>query len=236
MWVVWMVVLAISFAAYGFLMTYVMPHYFLKTEYAVTETSDRGIKNVKETTGRSIVYQPAMKYRKFISQYLISERDGKKILKCKLAPNVEYVDYDVVMFNRFRKAFNILNVKELCENGYTDELELSKDTAYVSLLVNGVNDASETQNVGVTDKTLKPVTKRKMAMYALACSGLTVVQVFLVKLCCSYAFGGVFREIFMTSGTSNLLTLLLSAVAVIINVIFIFCALNSNRKDASKGE
>lgn len=128
MTMVWVIVLIVTVALYGFLMAYVLHCSFLKTEFVASESHDRGLKNVKETTGRSIVFQPSMKYRKHVTQYLISERNGEKILLCKLAENVRYIDYDVVMFNRFRKVFNVLNCKELIKEGhaYTEELAVEK--------------------------------------------------------------------------------------------------------------
>lgn len=229
--VVWIILLILSLVVYALLMAYVLPRSFLKTEYIVGESNDRGLKNVKETTGRTIVYQPAMKYRKYVSQYLISERRGRKILKCKVEPNVKYLDYDVVLFNGVRKAFNVINVKELTENGYTEELTIDNETAYVSLVINGVNDTVFSR------KTLKPVSRGKITTYILACTGLTILQVFLIKLCCSYVFGGVFREIFMVSTTSTLVTVLFAVIAVAMNLTFILSViLKSNRQSAGKGE
>lgn len=75
--VVWIIVFVLSFVVYAWMMAYLMPRKFLKTEYNVEQSNDRGLKNVKETTGRSIVYQPQLKYRKYVPQYLISERNGK---------------------------------------------------------------------------------------------------------------------------------------------------------------
>lgn len=226
--VVWIILLLASLVGYGVLMAYTLPNTFLKTGFIVTDSNDRGLKNVKETTGRTIVYQPTIKYRKYVPQYLISERNGKKILKCKVASNVKYLDYDVVMFNGLRKAFKVVNVKELIEDGYTEELPIDDDTAYVSLVINGVND------LVYPHKALKPVTKGKILSYILSCTGITVLQVFLMKLCCSYAFGGVFREIFMISASSTLGTVLLAVIAVVFNLTFILCALLKGRRGGSK--
>lgn len=231
--IVWIIVLIVTVALYGFLMAYVLPRSFLETEFVASESHDRGLKNVKETTGRSIVFQPSIQYRKYVEQYIISERDGEKILLCKLAENVRYIDYDVVMFNRFRKVFNVVNSKELiqAEHAYTEQLPLDEDTAYISLIVNGVNDENFETNA------MKPVSGGKLAGYLLASSALTVLQIFLMKFCCSYIFGGVFREVFMSSEQSTYLTLIVALVAVFVNVLFILAVvLKKNRKGIRKGE
>lgn len=230
---VWVIVLIVTVGVGAFLMAYVFPHSFLKTEFVAEESHDRGLKNVKETTGRSIVYQPSMKYRKYVTQYVISERDGEKKLICKLADNVRYIDYDVVMFNGWRKAFNVVNSKELIDenHAYTEELELEDDVAYVALIVNAVNDEAFASNA------MKPASGGKIASYIFACVGLTVLQVFLMKVCCSYIFGGVFREVFMTSTQSTFTTLFVALGSVIVNVSFIVgVILKQNRSKAEKGE
>ena len=229
--IMWAILLILSLAAFAFLMAYVLPHIFLKTKFMVEKSGDRGIKNIKETTGRTIVYQPAVKFRKYVSQYLISQNGAQKVLVCKAMAGVEYLDYDVVMFNGMREAFRVINVKELIEDGYTEELVLDEETAYVSLVLNAVNETE------LPNEKVKPVSRGKIATYILSCTGLTILEVFITKLCCSYAFGGVFREIFMLSTTSMLTTLLFAVVAVAINITFILVALLKNRhKGNDEGE
>ena len=228
---VWIAALVLSVGLYGFLMVYVLPRTFLKTGFASIRTKDRGIKNVKETVGRTIVYQPSMDIRKYVTQYLVSDRKGKKVLVCKTTPSVRYLDYDVVMFNGFNKPFKVVNAKELIENGYTDKLALDEQTAYVTLILNAVNDEEFKPDV------IKPVSGGKIRLYALTCALLGFAQVFLMKLCCSYAFGGVFREEFMLTLQSNMVTVLCGVVVAIINVTLVLVsALRRNRARRAKGE
>ena len=229
--VVWIIVLVVSVLTYGFLTVYVLPRTFLKTEFISVTSRDRGLKNIKETVGRSIVYQPSKQNRKYIPQYVISDRKGKKVLVCKTAPNVRYIDYDVVMFNGINKAFNVINSKELIERGRTEKLELDEDTAYVTLIINGVNEES------FKTKVVKPMPSWRITWFAVTCGLMTVFEVFFMKLCCSYGFGGVFREEFMLSPTGTWFTVLFAAVAALINVgIVLFVVLRKNRKETAKGE
>lgn len=229
--VVWIIILVVSILTYGFLTMYVLPRTFLKTEFVSFTSRDRGLKNIKETVGRSIVYQPSKQNRKYISQYVISDRKGKKVLVCKTAPNVRYIDYDVVMFNGINKAFNVINSKELIERGRTERLELDENTAYVSLIINAVNEES------FKNKVVKPVPGGRITWYAIVCGLMTVLEVFFMKLCCSYGFGGVFREEFMLSLPGTLFTVLFAAVAALINVGFVLIVvLRKNRKETAKGE
>ena len=137
----WVITLIGSVAVYVFLMTYLFPQILLKTGLIIPTPRDRGIKNIKETTGRTIVYQPAIEYRKYIPQYLISERNGKKILLCKVSPNVKYIDYDVVMYDGTNQVCKVVNAKELIENDmYTEKMTLGANVAYVSIIINAVNN------------------------------------------------------------------------------------------------
>ena len=229
--IVWIIILVVSLAVYGLLTMYVFPRSFLKTEFVSIKAHDRGLKNVKETVGRSIVYQPSKENRKYIPQYVLSHRKGKKVLVCKTAPNVRYLDYDVVMFNGIGKAFNIVNSKELIERNRTEKLELDEDTAYVSLVINAVNEEQFKHRV------VRPVPGGRIAWYAVVCGLLTMLQVFVMKLCCSYGFGGVFREEFMLSLNGTLFTVLFAVVAALINVaVVLIVVLRKNRTETVKGE
>ncbi len=228
---VWITLLILSVALYTVLMVLVLPRTFLKTELVNIKAKDRGIKNVKETVGRSIVYQPSLKIRKYIPQYVVSHRKGKKVLICKTSPDVRYIDYDVVMFNGINKPFKAINAKELIENGYTEKMMLDEETAYVTIVVNAVNDEKFKEDV------VKPVSGGKITLYALTSALLAFVQVFLMKLCCSYAFGGVFREEFMLTPEGNIITLICGGVVAIVNIILVLVsAARKNRAQREKGE
>ena len=227
----WIAILTLSIAVYGLLMAVVLPRAFLKTELVEIKAKDRGIKNIKETVGRSIVYQPSVAIRKYVTQYVVSDRKGKKVLICKTRPNVRYLDYDVVMFNGINKPFKAVNAKELIENGYTDKLTLDPETAYVTLVINAVNDEQFDEGV------IKPISGGKTTLYAITSALLAFVQVYFVKLCCSYAFGGVFREEFMITLQGNIITAICGGIAAIINITLVLAVTaKRNRAREVKGE
>ena len=221
----WVITLIASVVAYVVLMACVYPYVLLKTELVIRTPRDRGIKNVIETTGRTIVYQPGLEYRKYLPQYLISERNGKKILLCKLTPDVKYIDYDVITYDGFGRVRKVINAKELIDEvGYTQKMPLSRDVAYVSIVVNEVNDSV------ITQKKNKPITKWKIAGYSIACILTTVFEIFLIKLCCSSMFGGVFRESFMIKGESIWLTVGIALGAALVNLAFVVVAIGKNNR------
>jgi hypothetical protein len=68
------------------------------------------------------------------------------------------------------------------------------------------------------------------------CSAFSiVVGVICVKLCCAKLFGGLFDEIFMVSAYSNLVTILIGIILIVLNLVSaILLIKGKNRK--LKGE
>ena len=51
--------------------------------YTITKSLDRGIKCVLEKSGKSMVFEPEVKWRKYVKQYILSERNDVEYLTCK---------------------------------------------------------------------------------------------------------------------------------------------------------
>ncbi len=229
---VWAVLLLISIVLYGVLVAFVIPNGFLNTGFAMSEPTDRGLRNIVEPNGRTIVYQPSLRSRKYIKQYLISERGGRKILLCKTDESVEYLDYDVAMYDRRKHIVKVLNVKELIKTrGYTQELELPEPVAFVSVILNQADE------VVFQEKLLKPVSKGKMGGYITMSSLCTILEILFAKVCCSNVFGGVFKESFLIETTSIVFTSIFALVAVAVNIVVAVVAIKRrNGKPAKEGE
>ena len=229
---VWAVLLILSVVVYGILVALVIPNVFLNTGFAMAEPTDRGLKNIVEPNGRTIVYQPSLRSRKYIKQYLISQRGERKILLCKTDERVEYLDYDVAMYDRRKHIVKVLNVKELIKTaGYTQELELPEAVSFVSVILNQADD------VVFNEKLLKSVSKGKMGGYIVVSSLFTVFEIFFAKVCCSNVFGGVFKESFLVETTSTVVTGLFALVALAVNIVVAVIAIKRrNGKPAKEGE
>lgn len=210
----WWMVLIISVLVFTALIAAVLPRIFLKASSSHAVPCDRGLKKIREPDGESILFESAEAARRYLRQYILSRRGGKKVLVCRLEENVCYLDYDVLIFDRCGKMFQALNVKEIVEKrGYTQQVELPGRTSYVTLAINEVNDKK------ISEKVISVSRGRKAAFALLVCA-LTVAEIFLVKACCAHLFGGIYAEIFLDleSSDSFQITLLLSLVAVAINL------------------
>ena len=203
----WVILLLISAGAFLALVVWVLPRLFLKNRYSIDEPCGRGLKKYRfRDTGVAVVYEPQLGVRKYIRQYLLISRDGKKTLRCKVDEALSYLDYDVVLFDASNTVFSIISVKDLLERkGYTKEVVLPPETAYVTLLLNAADDTEfDTKRSGVRVSVLH------LFFFSIASMGLSACLAFLIKLCFSHLFGGVLRESFRMSSAGNSLTLLAS--------------------------
>ena len=210
--------LVASIVVYIILITMVLPKGILKVVYKIKEPTDRGSKKCLFNERNCIVYNSGKENKRYIKQYIILQEDGYKSLKCKLAPLVDYLDYDVVLFNRYNKPFGIINVKEdILGFELTRSTMLPDETAYVRIVIRKVN--KQTLNK-------KPLVKLKGSSifgFGLVVTLLTALEGFIVRVCCSYSFGDLFRVSFISStkgllviGATALLTGIIGAVAVAI--------------------
>ena len=77
---VWSIVLGGSLVVFAALIAVVFPRIFLKEGEIDTPPSDRGLKKVKEPNGKSILFEPSVEMRKYVRQYILSERGEKKVI------------------------------------------------------------------------------------------------------------------------------------------------------------
>ena len=194
----------------------ILPRMFLKNRYTLSKTYDRGIKKYKTANNeRGIVYQPALKIRKYIHQYmLVADAEGKKQIICKINDGISYIDYDVVMFGSNDKVLGVLNVKDIIEEkGYTKSVDLPSGTSYVTILLNAVDNKQLK-----VEKSVK-ISVWDLLMFDVLIIGLVACLGWCVNSSFSYLFGGVFRESYAASDENTALVLALScAVGAIISV------------------
>ena len=227
---IWVMFLIFTVVAYIGIASIILPRYYLKTRYTVEKSNDRGIKKVLEFTGQSMVFEPEIRWRKYVKQYVLSERDGEKKLTCKISENITYLEMDVVLFNNQDKVFSVLKVKDLVDkSGYTKTVDLPDQTSYVSIVVCKV-DGEE-----FDDHLTAKVKGGKLFRFLLACSFLMVMEIMCLKVCCANLFGGVFKESFVLNWESTKVTLIMAVVAIVVNVIVTAIAIKVREVNYRKG-
>ncbi len=228
--VVWIVALIAIAAAFVTLSGFVLPRLLFYTKYDVNGSSDRGIKKVDYDEG-SVVFEPSPEVKKFISGYALSVRDGKRVLVCKLAQKLAYIDYDVIVFDKDDKVLRVFNIKENVTDGeYTRVVELPDVTEYVSLMIN------EADGQTFKHKVVKNVSAGRVCAFIACTAALIAAAVFGIKICCAYLFAGLFRESFIVLGKSNTVTAIIAAIAVVIDIIFTVIAFAVRRATTKGGK
>lgn len=224
----WIFILIAVIVTFFVAAVFVFPKIFLKNKYNVGETYDRGIKKYRIADNeRGIVYQPALKIRKYIDQYILVGNDsGEKYIKCKINKNVEYLDYDIVLFGSNNKVFKVLHVKDIIQQrGYTEEVSLPAGTSYVTILLNAVNNKRFTGEKSVS-----------ISIMNLVCFDVLVTALFAyvgwcINISFSYLFGGIFRESYAASTEDTILAVAVSAaIGAIITTIVSLILIYKNKK------
>lgn len=229
---IWILALIALVAVFLVIATLVLPKLFLHNKCALTGSMDRGIKRTVSRRGESCLYEPSPPVRKYIKKYVLTVRDGKTVLVCKLGKNFKFLDYDIVVFDNQNKVRCVLNVKEaLKDGGYTHVIRLPDETAYVSLNLNGVDDMIFPHRV------LSRVSGVKVLIFALCSAALVLFTVVGIRICCSYLLGGVFSESLLVENSSTVFTIAVgSAVAVADLALTLLCVFFINNKSAGKKE
>lgn len=222
----WIVFLLVAAVLYFAAMMWLLPKAFLKSKYSFNASCDRGIKKYKlDTGGYAIVYEPQPSTRKYVKQYVVSEQDGKKQLKCKINKEIFYLDFEVFLFDSLYRVFDVLHVCDLIETPeYTKEIEIPSQTAYVSIFLNRVD------NKVINKKPRVKLSLKSVIGFWICSTLLTVAFAFAVKYGMANIFGGVFRQSLMLSLKGNILTALVAVVADAVCMLVLTFVLKKKKK------
>lgn len=231
----WMLLPIVATLFYMAVVAWWLPKVFLQNKFKMKTVNDRGIRKYKGSGDSiGILYEPEVGTRKYIKQYAISFDGDEKLLKCMLADDIDYIEYDIASFNRNGKIINVLNVKDVVEKaGFTRSVILPRETSYVALVISRVDNIE----LDVPVKLL--ISKGKMLAYSLITVILSVITAFAIKIGIALSLGGVFRESFMMSIDGHIWTLGFALLLSVIGAIFVAIALavknsSDNRRAAKK--
>ena len=73
-----------------------LPKALLKVKYSIKEPDDIGIKRCFYNGKRCVVYEGGKDISKYIEKYLLVEGKRCKVLRCKIARKISYLNYDIV--------------------------------------------------------------------------------------------------------------------------------------------
>ena len=211
----WILLLILASLIYALLIIWALPRLILKSNYPITHSNDRGIKKYKFSDSEyAIVYEPSVAARKYVTQYILAKKDGKKTFKGKIASNITYIDFDLALFNAQEECFMVINSMNLVEtDGFTKEITLPQETAYASVLINQV-DTKEMRKTASARVSIP-----RLCWFGVFALLLSVGMSVCAMLSFSNIFGGLFRETFaekmLSSGWVFILPTLICAASII---------------------
>lgn len=227
----WILIMLVIAAVFILLAGFILPKLLFKVRYALVGSNDRGVKKIDGDDGQSLVFEPEPETRKYIKSYALLDRDGARVLVCKLNGKFEYIDYDVIVFGGGQKANPVFNVKDaVCGNEYTKVVELPAYTENVSIMINEVDGEAFKHSV------VKNISARRIALFILLSAVLITLSIFGIKACCAYAFGGLFAESFAVLWKSNAVTVIIAVCAVALDVILTVAAFIAVRAGQRTGK
>ena len=133
--------LFISMILYIYLFSSVIPNFIMKLRVKGENTCDRGLKRFTYPNGRCVLYETELGVREYVSSYALYTEDGYKYIKCKAAPYVSALRYDIYAFNVNNKLIDVIGVSEvLGKDCYTESVALPPETSYVRLVLRRADD------------------------------------------------------------------------------------------------
>ncbi len=216
---------------YLLVMGWLLPHAFLRAGYLSPTLSARGVRRCLYNGKRCVVYERNANFRRYISRYLLCEGVGCKLLKCKVTPEVKKLKYDVVMFNRYNRVFDVLRVEENVVSSYTQLLPLPDETSYVEIKLRRVND------VTVSKTRVAAFRARNISLYSILATLMTILTGLLLTVGISYSFGAVYREDFIKNLTWGIPLIIAGTafVSVILVLLTLHFTVKGKRKEKNEG-
>ena len=213
----WILLPIVAAAAYIAVVALLLPKFFLQNKYKIKQVQDRGIKKYKSgDSARGIVYEPDLSLRKYIKQYALADDGKEKTLKCMISPDIEYMEYDIALFNNRHKVFKVLNICDIItEKGYTEKVTLPDETSYVMIIPSRINNE-------ILDRPVRlNISYPKTIAFGFITLILSVVVAFALKIGLTNAFGGVFRESFLSYSNGHVQTLIAALLLCVIGIIVV---------------
>ncbi len=210
--IVWIIIFVIICVGIILISTYALPSAYLKFTCKVKSSKDRCVKRVYEKNGQSLVFEPEIKWRKYVKQYLLSERKNRKVAVCKVDDSVKYLEYDLIVFDAYNQPVKVLNVKDYVrDDGFTKEVELPEETSYVSLKIIRANDLC------FDDKMAGKLKKGNLGKFIFVNIAVVLAETICLRICLANLLGGIFRESFVLDLRELTVTAIMALALIVVN-------------------
>ena len=227
--VLWVMLLIAAVVLFFYVESFVLPKALFKNSYAIRKIKDRGIKVEKRGNEEIVVYEPDLLMRKYVKQYMLVKNAGGKFLMCKIDEGLNYLEYEVIVYGKKNRILTILNVKDrITRVGYTEKLALPTETAYVSVVV------SEAGKKRFLNNLFAPIRAGRVLLYTLSSAVAILTLAFTTRIAISFMMGGVFRESVLLDSDGNVVTLVVSLVLSVVNLIVAAMCIKKRNKEIKR--
>ena len=173
--VAWAIIINVFASVYVLLVSRVMPHFLFTPDHKKMKITDRGLKKYTFPEGRGVLYEPDMKYRRYINKYLLFEYKGKKYIKCRISDEVDSMRYEVALFDNKNRLIKVMEMAEnIANRGETKSTLIPKNTSYASIVLKKVNEDPSFDS-------FKHFSIKKTAIFSAITVAMTVVYGLLIR-------------------------------------------------------
>lgn len=220
-----------SILVYIALVAVLLTNIFLRLSNPISKPTDRGVNKFVDGTNRGIRYETYPTIRKYIPEYVLMKRDGKKVFIGKINPGIQFINFDIVLFDVDNKIINTLNVKELVDDGaeYLKDVYLPSQTAYVSVILNSVNAKTiNTVSLGVKVPNL--------IAFSIITFILSVVEAFGVERCMAKLLAGKYMDYYYGTVGYWIIPFVIGIVVTLLSflAVYLLLRLKSDNKGSKK--
>ena len=171
-----------SVVIYILLVAKILPQLCVRLATPQKRLGDRGIRKYSFPEGRGIVYEPDIKIRKFVKQYVLVSHNGDKYIKCMVNPKVRFIKYDVIVYGPDDKLIDVISVSEaILDDGYTKAIPLPTETSYVNVVLRTADGMYKNSRHAVG------YSGRSLLVFAILVMAATVVESYIVRFMVSGA-------------------------------------------------
>jgi len=212
--------LGVSIAVYILIVALILSNTLLRLSNPISKPTDRGVSKFVNGTTRGIRYETYPTVRKYIPEYVLLKRNGKKVLICKINSGISFVNMDVVLFDVDNKIINTLNVKELVDQDaeYLKEVELPPQTAYVSIILNSINSK-------VINKVSLGVKIPNLLWFSLITFILSAVEGFGIERCMAYLLAGKYIDYYFGTALYWAVPFIIAVVVTLLSFLAVYLLL-----------
>ncbi len=178
-----------SVVIYILLVAKILPQLCVRLATPKKKLGDRGVRRYSFPEGRGIVYEPDIKIRKYVKQYVLVSHNGDKYIKCMINPKARFLKYDVVVYGPDDELIDVISVSEtVLDDGYTKAIPLPLETSYVNIVLRAVDGMYKNSKHAVG------YSGRSLSVFAGAVVAATVVESYVVRFLSSGVITAIFEN------------------------------------------